>query len=31
MMVPRAGHNLPIEHPELFTTAVLAFVAGVEL
>ena len=30
-MLPRAGHNLPLEHPELFAATVLAFIAGVEL
>ena len=28
VMVPGAGHNLPIEMPELFTTAILAFLGG---
>jgi 3-oxoadipate enol-lactonase len=31
VMVPDAGHNLPIEMPALFTTAILAFLAGLEL
>ena len=31
VMVPGAGHNLPIEVPTLFTTAVLAFLAGLDL
>ena len=31
VMVPGAGHNLPIEMPRLFTTAVLAFLAGLDL
>jgi 3-oxoadipate enol-lactonase len=31
VMVPDAGHNLPIEMPALFTTAIAAFVAGIEL
>ncbi len=31
LMVPEAGHNLPIEMPALFTTAILAFLAGLEL
>jgi 3-oxoadipate enol-lactonase len=31
VMVPGAGHNLPIEMPELFTTAILAFIGGWEL
>jgi 3-oxoadipate enol-lactonase len=31
LMLPNAGHNLPLEHPALFVSAVLAFVAGVEL
>jgi pimeloyl-ACP methyl ester carboxylesterase len=31
VMVPDAGHNLPIEMPTLFTTAILAFLAGLEL
>jgi 3-oxoadipate enol-lactonase len=31
VMVPDAGHNLPIEMPALFTTAIVAFVAGLEL
>lgn len=30
VMVPDAGHNLPLEMPSLFTTAILAFVAGIE-
>lgn len=30
VMLPDAGHNLPLEQPLLFTTAVLAFLAGVE-
>jgi pimeloyl-ACP methyl ester carboxylesterase len=31
IMVPGAGHYLPIEMPAVFTTAVLAFLAGREL
>ena len=31
VMVPGAGHNLPLEMPALFTSAVLAFLAGVDL
>jgi 3-oxoadipate enol-lactonase len=31
IMVPDAGHNLPLEMPTLFTTAVLAFLAGREV
>src|SRR5439155_1244513 len=31
LMVPGAGHNLPIEMPALFITAVLAFLAGFDL
>jgi 3-oxoadipate enol-lactonase len=31
VMVPDAGHNLPIEMPALFCTAILAFLAGLEL
>jgi 3-oxoadipate enol-lactonase len=31
LMVPDAGHNLPIEMPALFTAAILAFLAGLEL
>jgi len=31
VMVPGAGHNLPIEMPALFVTAVLAFLAGLDL
>jgi 3-oxoadipate enol-lactonase len=31
VMVPDAGHNLPIEMPVLFCAAILAFVAGLEL
>ncbi len=31
VMVPEAGHNLPIEMPALFTTAVLAFLGGLDL
>ncbi len=30
VMLPDAGHNLPLEQPLLFTTAVLAFLAGVD-
>jgi hypothetical protein len=30
-MIPDAGHNLPIEMPALFTAAILAFLAGLEL
>lgn len=28
VMVPDAGHNLPIEMPALFTTAIISFLAG---
>lgn len=31
LMVPGAGHNLPLEMPQLFTSTVLAFLAGLEL
>ena len=31
VMVPDAGHNLPIEMPALFTAAILAFFGGLEL
>jgi 3-oxoadipate enol-lactonase len=31
IMVPGAGHNLPVEMPALFTTAVLAFLAGLDV
>ncbi|MEO6027769.1 MAG: alpha/beta fold hydrolase [Candidatus Binatia bacterium] len=31
LMVPDAGHNLPVEMPALFTAAVLSFLAGLEL
>ena len=31
VMVPGAGHNLPVEMPTLFIAAVLAFLAGVDL
>ncbi len=31
VMVPDAGHNLPIEMPALFSSAILAFLAGLEL
>jgi 3-oxoadipate enol-lactonase len=31
VMIPGAGHNLPIEMPALFTGSVLAFLAGLEL
>ena len=31
LMVPDAGHNLPIEMPVLFTAAILSFLAGLEL
>jgi pimeloyl-ACP methyl ester carboxylesterase len=31
VMVPGAGHHLPIEMPALFTSAVLAFFAGIDL
>ncbi len=31
VMVPDAGHNLPIEVPALFTAAILGFLAGLEL
>ena len=30
LMIPGAGHNLPIEQPALFHTSVLAFAAGVD-
>lgn len=30
VMLPDAGHNLPLEQPLLFSTAVLAFLAGVD-
>jgi 3-oxoadipate enol-lactonase len=30
VMLPGAGHNLPLEQPLLFSTAVLAFLAGIE-
>jgi len=30
LLVPAAGHNLPIEQPQLFRAAVLAFAAGVD-
>ena len=30
LMIPGAGHNLPIERPDLFHNAVLAFTAGVD-
>lgn len=30
VMLPEAGHNLPLEQPLLFSIAVLAFLAGVE-
>jgi pimeloyl-ACP methyl ester carboxylesterase len=30
LMIPGAGHNLPIELPELFRNSVLAFIAGVD-
>ena len=31
VMLPAAGHNLPIEMPALFAAATLAFLAGVEI
>ncbi|MCC6850500.1 MAG: alpha/beta fold hydrolase [Deltaproteobacteria bacterium] len=31
VMVPDAGHNLPIEMPHLLTTAILSFLGGLEL
>jgi len=31
VLVPGAGHNLPLEMPTLFGTAVIAFLAGVDL
>ena len=31
LMIARAGHNLPVEQPEIFHTAVLAFTAGIDL
>ena len=31
VMVPDAGHNLPIEMPALFSSAILAFLGGLEL
>ena len=31
VMVPDAGHNLPIEMPALFTAAILSFLGGLEL
>lgn len=31
VMIPDAGHNLPIEMPTLFSTAVLAFLGGLDL
>lgn len=31
LMVSAAGHNLPLEQPELFRSALLAFTAGVDL
>lgn len=31
VMVPDAGHNLPIEMPALFCSAILSFLAGLEL
>ena len=31
VLVPDAGHNLPIEMPVLFTTAILAFLGGLAL
>ena len=31
VMVPGAGHNLPIEMPSFFVTTVLAFLAGLDL
>ena len=30
LMIPDTGHSLPIEQPALFTTALLAFAAGVD-
>jgi 3-oxoadipate enol-lactonase len=31
LLIPGAGHNLPMEQPEVFRNSVLAFVAGVDL
>jgi 3-oxoadipate enol-lactonase len=31
LMIPNAGHYLPLEHPHLFTSCVSAFTAGVDL
>jgi 3-oxoadipate enol-lactonase len=31
LMLPGAGHNLPLEMPSLFTSTVLAFLAGLDL
>lgn len=31
ILVPGAGHNLPIEKPDLFCVALLAFTAGIDL
>jgi pimeloyl-ACP methyl ester carboxylesterase len=31
LMIPDCGHAVPLEKPELFTHAVLAFLAGVDL
>jgi len=30
LMIPDTGHSLPIERPDLFTTALLAFTGGVD-
>lgn len=31
LLVPRAGHNLPLERPDVFESATLGFLAGVDL
>ncbi len=31
LMIPEAGHNVPIEQPAVFECALLAFTAGLEL
>jgi pimeloyl-ACP methyl ester carboxylesterase len=31
LMISGAGHNLPLEQPEIFRSALLAFTAGVDL
>jgi len=31
LLIDRAGHNLPIEQPDVFRAAVLAFTGGVDL